>query len=205
VPLATSGATQSGVAFPVILESPRNSEMPTVTGKHLPGETLTCSQGKWWADSIESFLYRAPQSFSYQWFRNGKPVAGATTPSVVASKVGAYSCGVTAANFAGSNAEVSPIDFSVNATVSFRKVTYNRKKGTATLRMAVTGSGRLDLFGTGVANALKKHATGTAKLIVRTSGKARIRLATTGKAKVKARISYTPEGGKAIKRFRRSC
>jgi hypothetical protein len=68
--------------------------------------------------------------------------------------------------------------------------------------VAVTGQGRLDLYGTGVANAQRKHATGTAKLVVRTSGKARIKLMKTGRAKVKARVSYTPEGGKAIKRFK---
>ena len=78
--------------------------------------------------------------------------------------------------------------------------TFNRKKGTATLRVAVTGSGRLDVYGKGVANAQRKHATGTAKITVRTSGKARIKLKNTGKAKVKATVSYTPEGGKAIKR-----
>ena len=120
----------------------------------------------------------------------------------IADKVGAYSCHVTATNFAGINAELSPGDFSVKATVGFKKVTYNRKKGTATLRVAVTGTGRLDLYGVGVANAQRKNAPGTAKIVVRTSGKARIKLTNTGRAKVKARVSYTPEGGKAIKRFK---
>ncbi len=202
IPLATGGASQSGVAFPVILASPRNTESPSIQGAHRPGATLTCAQGKWAGDQVESFLYRAPQSFSYQWYRDGKPIAGATTATIVASKVGTYSCDVTAANFAGSDGEVSPIDFSVNATVGFGKVTLNRRKGTATLRVAVTGGGRLDLYGSGVANAQRKHATGTTKLVVRTSGKARIKLMKTGRAKVKARVSYTPEGGRAIKRFK---
>jgi hypothetical protein len=199
---ATGGATLETANFPVLLESPRNLETPTVQGQHKPGSTLTCTQGKWRGDLVESLLYRAPQSFSYQWYRNGKAEAGATSPSFVANKVGAYSCVVTASNFAGSDSQVSPIDFSVNATVGFKKVTYNRKKGTATLRVALTGTGRLDLYGVGVANAQRKKATGTAKLVVRTSGKAKIKLGNTGKAKVKARISYTPEGGQAIKRFK---
>lgn len=193
------GATQSGVAFPVILESPRNNEMIKVQGAHEPGSNLTCSPGDWREDLIESFLYRAPQSVTYQWFRNRAPIAGATAQTLIAGKVGSYACQVTATNFAGANAELSPYEFAVNATVGFKKVTYNRKKGTATLRVAVTGSGRLDLYGTGVANAQRKHAQGTAKITVRTSGKARIKLANTGKARVKATISYTPEGGKAIK------
>lgn len=198
----TSGATLEGTALPVLLERPHNSESPVVLGAHKPGSPLTCSQGKWLADRVESFLALAPQTFSYQWFRNGKAEAGATSPSFTAHKVGAYSCVVTAANFAGSENAVSDIDFSVNATVAFRKVTFNRRKGTAILRVAVTGAGRLDVYGKGVANAQRKHATGTAKITVRTSGKARIKLRNTGKAKVKARISYTPEGGKAIKRFK---
>jgi len=198
----TSGATLEGTALPVLLERPHNSESPAVLGAHKPGSTLTCSQGKWYADRVESSLALAPQAFSYQWFRNGKAETGATSPSFTANKVGTYSCVVTATNFAGSESTVSAIDFSVNATVGFKKVTFNRKKGTATLRVAITGRGRLDLYGKGVANAQRKHAQGTAKITVRTSGKALIKLRNTGKAKVKARISYTPEGGKAIKRFK---
>jgi hypothetical protein len=200
--LNTSGATLAGTALPVVLERPHNSESPAVLGAHKPGSTLTCSQGQWFADRAESFLALAPQTFSYQWFRNGKAEAGATSPSFTANKVGTYSCVVTATNFAGSENAVSAIDFSVNATVAFKKTTYNRKKGTATLRVAVTGKGRLDVYGKGVANAQRKHAQGTAKITVRTSGKALIKLRNTGKAKVKARVSYTPEGGKAIKRFK---
>jgi DNA-binding beta-propeller fold protein YncE len=200
--LNTSGATLEGTALPVVLERPHNSESPAVLGAHKPGSTLTCTQGKWYADRPESSLALAPQSFSYQWFRNGKAETGATSPSFTASKVGTYSCVVTATNFAGSESAVSAVDFSVNATVGFKKVTYNRKKGTAILRVAVTGAGRLDLYGKGVTNVPRRKAAGTVKLIVRAGGKARIKLANTGKAKVKARISYTPEGGTAIKRFK---
>ncbi len=197
---ATSGATLETANFPVLLESPRNLDKPTIQGQHKPGATLTCTQGTWRGDLVESFLYRAPQSFSYQWFRNGKPVAGATVATTVANKVGAYTCDVTATNFAGSDAWTSPLEFSVNATVAFKKTTFNRKKGTATLRVAVTGAGRLDAYGKGVANTSRKRVSGTAKIVVRAGGKALIKLRNTGKAKVKATIAYTPEGGKAIKR-----
>ncbi|HUC07247.1 MAG TPA: hypothetical protein VMR96_04085, partial [Solirubrobacterales bacterium] len=180
--IQAAGATRDVVAFPVLLETPRVNQIPVVEGKHLPGATLTCSRAEWRSDLVESFLYRAPQSFSYQWYRNGKAEAGATSPTITANKVGAYSCTATATNFAGSDTELSGIDFSVNATVKFGKVTFNRKKGTATLRVAVTGKGRLDLYGKGVANAQRKHTTGTAKVTVRTSGKARIKLMNSGKA-----------------------
>lgn len=198
--ILAEGATREVVAFPVLLETPRVSEFPVIEGMHLPGATLTCSKAVWRSDLAESFLYRAPQSFSYQWYRNGKAEAGATSPSIVANKVGTYSCTASAANFAGSDTELSGADFSVNATVKFKKVTFNRKKGTATLRVEVTGKGRLDAYGKGVANAQRKHAAGTAKITIGTSGKARIKLMNTGRARVKATIAYTPEGGKAIKR-----
>jgi DNA-binding beta-propeller fold protein YncE len=200
VPLETAGATQSGVAFPVILEGPRVSEILKVEGSHTPGATLTCSTLNWTGDAIESFLYRAPQNISYQWLRNKIPIPGATGTTIVASKVGKYVCQVTATNFAASNVAQNPNEFAVNAKVGFKKVTFNRKKGTATLRVAVTGAGRLDLYGKGVANVSRKRVTGTARLVVRSSGAARIKLKNTGKAKVKATVSYTPEGGKAIKR-----
>jgi hypothetical protein len=204
VPLETNGATQNGVAFPVILESPRitGAGIPTVSGLHKPGSTLTCSGLQWQGDTIESFLYRAPQSTSFQWLRDKQPIAGATGPTLIATKVGDYLCRIAATNFAGTNTEENIRAFAVKATVNLGKASFNRRKGTATLRVAVTGQGRLDLYGTGVANAQRKHATGTAKLVVRTSGKARIKLMKSGRAKVRARISYTPEGGKAIKRVK---
>lgn len=196
----TAGATTNGVAFPALLERPRNTEPPSITGRHRPGSVLTCNQGAWADDLPESFLYRASQSFSYQWFRNGKAVPDTTTPTTVTSKVGTYSCIVTATNFAGPSSALNGADFSVNATVAFRRTTFNRKKGTATLRVAVTGAGRLDVYGKGVANAGRKRVSGTAKIVVRSSGKARIKLRNTGKARVKATVAYTPEGGKPIKR-----
>jgi hypothetical protein len=200
VPLSLGSATQAGPAFPAVLRSPMMDEYPKVEGQHKPGSTLTCTAGRWKGDQVESFYYRAPQSFSYQWLRNLKPIPGATSSTIVAAKVGTYTCEVTASNAAGSDRAPSPVDFSVNAKIAFKKTTFNRRKGTAIVRVAVTGSGRLDAYGKGVANASRKRVDGTAKIVVRASGKALIELRNTGKAKVRATIAYTPEGGKAIKR-----
>jgi hypothetical protein len=199
VPLETAEATQSGVAFPVILESPRLNAIVKVEGGHTPGSVLSCSTPPWEGDQIESFLYRAPQSITYQWLRNRQPVPGATGTAITASKVGSYTCQTTAHNFAGDNVEGNPNGFAIRASLKLKRVAYNRRKGTATLRVAVTGSGRLDLFGKGVANVSKKHVSGTVKVVVHASGKSRIKLKASGKARVKPTISYTPEGGKAIK------
>lgn len=196
----TSGATTNGVSFPVLIEQPRNTALPAITGKHKPGSTLTCSEGTWAPDQSETFLALAPQSLAYQWYRDGKAVSGATASTMTASKVGAYSCSVTATNFAGPTGALSSVAFSVKASIAFRKTTFNRRKGTATVRLAVTGAGRLDAYGKGVANASRKRVSGTAKIVIRAGGKALIKLRNTGKARVRATIAYTPEGGKAIKR-----
>jgi hypothetical protein len=199
VPLETAGATQSGVAFPVILDSPRLNAIVKVEGGHAPGSVLGCSAPPWEGDQIESFLYRAPQSISYQWLRNRQPIPGATGTTVTAAKVGSYTCQITASNFAGENVEGNPNGFATRASLKLKRVAYNRHKGTATLRLAVAGTGRLDLFGKGVANVSRKHVSGTVKVVVRASGKSRIKLKTSGRAKVKPTVSFTPEGGKAIK------
>jgi DNA-binding beta-propeller fold protein YncE len=200
VPLETAGATQSGVAFPVILDSPRLNAIVKVEGGHAPGSVLDCSAPHWEGDQIESFLYRAPQSISYQWLRNRQPIPGATGTTLTAGKVGSYTCQITARNFAGENVEGNPNGFAIRASLRLKRVVYNRRKGAATLHLAVTGSGRLDLFGKGVANISKKHVSGTVRVVVRASGKARIKLKTSGKARIKPTVSFTPEGGKAIKR-----
>lgn len=199
VGLETGAATQSGVAFPVVLESPRLNAIVKVEGAHDPGSVLGCSAPPWEGDQIESFLYRAPQSISYQWLRNRQPIPGATGTTVTAAKVGSYTCQITARNFAGENVEGNPNGFAIRASLKLRRVAYNRRRGTASLHLAVTGAGRLDLFGKGVANVSRKHVSGTVKVVVRASGKSRIKLKTSGRAKVKPTVSFTPEGGKAIK------
>lgn len=199
VPLETTGATQSGVAFPVILDSPRLNAIVKVEGGHAPGSALGCSALPWEGDQIESFLYRAPQGVSYQWLRNRQPIPGATGTTITAGKVGSYTCQITARNFAGENVEGNPNGFAIRASLERKRVTYNRRKGTATLRVAVTSSGRLDLFGKGVANVSRKHVSGSVKVVVRASGRSRIKLKARGRAKVRPTVSFTPEGGKAIK------
>jgi len=198
LPLETAGATQSGVAFPVILDSPRLNAIVKVEGGHAPGSVLGCSAPPWEGDQVESFLYRAPQSVSYQWLRNRQPIPGATGTTLTAAKVGSYTCQITARNFAGDNVEGNPNGFVVRASLKLKRIAYNRRKGTATLRVAVTGAGRLDLFGKGVANVSRKHVSGTVKVVVRASAKSRIALKAKGKARVKPTVSFTPEGGKAI-------
>lgn len=79
--------------------APTNTALPVVTGTALQGETLTVSTGTW-TDN--------PVSFTYQWRRNGVPIAGAITPiyGLRAEDVGQMiSVTITAVNTAGSGSE----------------------------------------------------------------------------------------------------
>ena len=74
---------------------------PTISGSGEPGSTLTCSQGTWSG---------SPTGFSFQWYRDGTPIAGATssTYTVQTSDEGlTITCAVTAANAKGSAAATS--------------------------------------------------------------------------------------------------
>jgi len=66
-----------------------------------------CSRGTWAPDLLGSFLYRAPQSFAYQWRLNGTDIGGATSAQYNPTAAGSYSCRVTATNAAGSATQMS--------------------------------------------------------------------------------------------------
>ncbi|HEY5317687.1 MAG TPA: hypothetical protein VIJ20_06885, partial [Solirubrobacteraceae bacterium] len=71
---------------------PANIQAPAITGIANVGHTLSCSDGSWSA---------SPTTFTFQWNRDGSPVAGATsaTYAVVAADQGhALTCTVTASN-----------------------------------------------------------------------------------------------------------
>jgi DNA-binding beta-propeller fold protein YncE len=70
-------------------------------------QRLGCSRGTWAPDLLGSFLYRAPQSFAYQWRLNGTDIGGATSARYTPTAPGSYSCRVTASNAAGSATQMS--------------------------------------------------------------------------------------------------
>ncbi len=81
-----------------VISSPENITPPVISGSLYVGQELTCSEGDW---------DNGPQSFSYQWLRNGTPISGedATDDSdytpIEADTGEQISCEVTATNPAG--------------------------------------------------------------------------------------------------------
>ncbi len=106
VPGAGGGITPliapvDGPQDPVIIKSPTAAVAPGLTRSPKSRQRLSCSQGEWSADYAGSFVYQSPRAYSYQWTRNGKPVAGAASNQLEATSEGQYQCFVTATNQAG--------------------------------------------------------------------------------------------------------
>ncbi len=170
----TTGIEPIYPAFPALLKTPVNTEAPAITkepkaiavpvgsGKGAPpfvenqSETFDCTKGTWASDLYEASLYRAPQSISYQWLRNGTPIPGATASSYAATEVGDYACRVTATNAAGPTA-LDTASIGIQAGFALGKPTIDKKKGIAKLPVATSGSGVVDLGG----RFLKPRALGS--------------------------------------------
>lgn len=198
----TTGATPNVPLFPALLEAPH----PAVPAVHPDikgpppgvGATLSC-QASWAADLVESFLFQAPQTVSYQWLLNGAPLAGATASSLKADRLGEYRCQASASNFAGSATQTTP-PVEIVATLKLGKARVNPRNGTAVLPVTVGGAGKLQLSGAGLVGRRRSVSSRTVKLSIKAKGKAKRALQATGKARVRARITFTPLGAKPLRR-----
>jgi DNA-binding beta-propeller fold protein YncE len=105
--LKTTGATVQSASFPVLVQSPRGTGVPAITGGSAVDSVLTCGSASWAADLPGEFLYRAPQSTGFQWTLAGADIAGATASTFTAFVPGSYGCRATATNVAGTTAQTS--------------------------------------------------------------------------------------------------
>ncbi len=90
------GFNTGGYFNPVVIGFPQitSEEDPIIVGS-----TLDCSTGTWIP------LYE-PITFSYQWYKNGVLIGGATGVSYTTSSDGIYVCYVTATNDLGNSTTV---------------------------------------------------------------------------------------------------
>ena len=96
-----------GSLFPALLQAPQAGQAPAISGGASLGVALSCSPGGWQSDLDGAFLFRSPRTFAYQWQLDGTDIPGATTSSFTFTEPGDYTCGVTAANEAGSSSQTS--------------------------------------------------------------------------------------------------
>ncbi len=196
--LDTTGATLNAPANPVLLKTPLATAPPILKGRHRAGSRLTC-ESSWAGDLPESFLYRAPQTVAYQWLRNGRPIAGAITQGVKANKVGRYACQAIGTNFAGSTSSTASATANVKAALKLGKIRLNPVAGTATLKVAAFGAGRLTIKGAGIRRQSAK-ASPKARLSIAPTRRLKERLEDAGRARVKVKVTLAPNGGKRIQR-----
>ncbi|HWF35743.1 MAG TPA: hypothetical protein VG295_10220 [Solirubrobacteraceae bacterium] len=91
--------------------TPANIEAPTITGAASVGQSLTCSDGTWSA---------SPTTFTFQWNRDGTPIAGAMSQSYVVSTAdrgASLTCTVTASNSFGQGTPATSAAVSIPAPV----------------------------------------------------------------------------------------
>ncbi|MGA2012481.1 MAG: nidogen-like domain-containing protein [Solirubrobacteraceae bacterium] len=78
-----------------VIAPPTNVTPPQITGATKAGSTLTCSTGSW---------TNAPTGYTYQWYRDGTALAGATSSTYKLGTLDegtSLTCAVTASNIAG--------------------------------------------------------------------------------------------------------
>ena len=112
--LNISGIPVAGANYPTLLKAPLGTGAPSLTAQiALRPRFLTCDEGAWAGNLPQAQVYRTPRSFSYQWLKDGQPVAGATKSNigVEGSPGGDYACQVTATNAGGSTLQTSAAQF----------------------------------------------------------------------------------------------
>ncbi len=135
---------------------PADTALPQITGTPAVGATLSASTGAWAGDM--------PQTYGYQWLRDGNPIAGATAASYVvtaADQGHSIAVRVVAANSSGSASATSA---SVNVPAARAgggqapAAQSNVGKGTPPVRASTASVGRISAHGADVGVQLRCSA-----------------------------------------------
>ncbi|HEU4739612.1 MAG TPA: hypothetical protein VFS54_11120 [Solirubrobacterales bacterium] len=183
---------KASIVFPLAFAS---------TASPLPGFAL----------SATSTLPKAKLALSNPAFAPGAPdltthlspadSRGVTVSVPSNAKPGTYDVTVTAATPQGGTvSQVAKLKVT-KPKLKLGGVKLNKAKGTATLTVKVPSAGTLTVAGKGVVKAKKKAKKAKKlKITIRAKGKAKAQLEELGKAKVKAKLSFKPTSGSAVKK-----
>lgn len=153
------------------------------------------------ADNGGSTMTRLPATTSPAINKGGSNLdtdqRGLTRPVDFNSIPFSTAAGANGADIGAVELQGGPLPPSNNFT--FGKVKLNQKKGIATLQVKVPGAGKVVLVGSKTVPGQKKTAKSKATigLTVKAKGKAAKTLKKQGKVTVKAKVTFTPTGGKA--------
>ncbi|MBS1863779.1 MAG: hypothetical protein JSS68_18950 [Actinobacteria bacterium] len=205
--VSTNGAPLAHPSSPSLLAAPSVTRTPLPFGSlRSIGMTLGCGSPGWAEGGVESHLYRAPQSQSFSWTLEGVTLDGATGETLTASQPGTYVCRATASNEAGSTT-ITMATYRVAAEKAVQhvprspqiegiEVARDKRDGTATLLVAVSGPGALSVSGPQVVHRIATATgAGLVKLRVTAKGKALHNLRKTGRRTVKVAIEFATTSG----------
>lgn len=214
------GSTTSGINVAMVPSAPHNTAAPTIAGKALVGNMLTCSNGSWTGEGMLSVQSGWPLTtpFGYKWLREGGAISGATSASYVvqsADEGHGLACEVTATNAAGHEATKSssvkvPVPAVTAYTSRLRFVKDTAKASIACANAACAGTAEVTA-GVGAKHGRKKTvviAKGSYSLAAGTRGTVTLRLTGPGaKALLAARhrslsgkLTISVKQGKALAR-----
>jgi hypothetical protein len=206
--IKTGAGNDTEPAYPFLFEAPKES--PRFSNPRVPevrlGQTLSCgTQSIWRPDLPESFVFRAPQSFGYQWTKGGVAIPGATGLKLTPTVGGDYACNLLATNAAGT-AEGVGITWRVrryegppgSPLLRILKVRHSLKGGTAQILVKVADPGTLTLEGRKVKlRTISCPGAEVVKVRVQAKGGALNKLKRTGKVKVPIKLRLRIEGSEA--------
>lgn len=156
----------------------------------LPNAALALSSPSYAAPALDPTTHRAPaesRGVTVNVPKNAKPGSYAVTINATAPQGGAVS-------------QVATLKVT-KPKLKLGGVKLNKAKGTATLSVKVPSVGTLTVAGKDVVKAKKKAKKAKSlKLTIKAKGKSKAQLAETGKAKLKAKISFKPTSGIAVKK-----
>jgi len=221
---ATVGAVTAGINVAMVPSAPFNTAGPGISGKPLVGSLLTCSSGSWTGEPELALVAGWPLvgTFSYQWLRDGTPIAGATSDAYIvqAADLGhSLICEVTAANVAGRvsarSAALSilkPVPVVKTATTKLKVAKNVAKLSVSCANAPCVGSA--EVFERSVAKHRKGKAkkltvvlaTGSYSLAAGQTGSVSLRLTSAGRTRLARRhrlsekLAVSVAGGKPIQK-----
>ena len=207
---AAVGTIASGINAAMVPSAPFNTAAPSVSGIATTGSLLSCASGSWTGENelVLSAGWPLASPFSYQWLRDGAPIAGATSPAytVQAADVGhALVCEVTTTNVAGHTAARSAA-----VAVTLPAVTLSSSKiavsgGSAKVPIAcasATCKGTIELAGQVTVKSKGKKAKKKTVILAKGS----YSLAAGKKATISVRVTAAGKSGlAAAKAHKLSC
>ncbi|HEY5052948.1 MAG TPA: hypothetical protein VII45_06015 [Solirubrobacterales bacterium] len=199
---------RSGGGLPVVEVKLANSNFATVSGEEFPLATMTAPGTNGNQIAAPSFVgattgdfREAPGSATIDAgltdpLNGSLDLAGSPRVAPVTCAGGSLATDIGAYEFSPSATCPVPLVVSIPPEIKIGKLKLNKKKGTGTLFVTVSGPGNLTLSGKGIKKLSRSsHGSEVLKLAVRPVGMVKKSLAESGRAKLSLKLKFVSTGG----------